>query len=118
MQSVSLKRSTCPITNLLDIVGDKWTLLVIRDLFLGKWRYAEFIDSKEKIPTNILAERLRRIEEFGLVKKSPYQTNPLRFEYSLTEKGKALEPILNEMAKWGLYYIKGTKLFPKVSPEI
>ena len=118
MHSVSLKRSICPITNLLDIVGDKWTLLVIRDLLLGKHRYTEFIDSKEKIPTNILAERLRRIEEFSLVTKSPYQTNPLRFEYSLTKMGKALEPILNEMARWGLYYIKGTKLFPKVSSEM
>lgn len=117
MQSVNLKRSICPITCLLDVVGDKWTLLVIRDLFLGKRRYAEFIDSKEKMPTNILAERLRRIEESGLVTKSPYQTNPLRFEYSLTKKGKALEPILNEMARWGLDYIKGTKLFPKVTSE-
>lgn len=115
MLSVSLKRSICPITSLLDVVGDKWTLLVIRDLFLGKKRYTEFIDSKEKMPTNILADRLKRIEEFGLVTKSPYQKNPLRFEYSLTEKGKALEPILNEMARWGLYYIKGTKIFPKVS---
>lgn len=114
MRSVSLKRSICPITGLLDVVGDKWTLVVIRDLFLGKRRYAEFIDSKEKIPTNILAERLRRIEEFGLVTKNPYQENPLRFEYSLTEKGKALEPVLNEMARWGLHYIKGTKLFPRV----
>jgi DNA-binding HxlR family transcriptional regulator len=117
MQSVSLKRSICPITSLLDVVGDKWTLLVIRDLLLGKRRYTEFIDSKEKMQTNILAERLRRIEEFGLVKKNPYQRNPLRFEYSLTEKGKALEPILNEMARWGLHYIKGTTLFPKVSSE-
>ena len=113
MQSVSLKRSICPITSLLDIVGDKWTLLVIRDLFLGKRRYVEFLGSKEKMPTNILAERLKRIEEFGLVTKSPYQTNPLRFEYALTEKGEALEPILNEMARWGLHYIKGTKVFPK-----
>ena len=118
MLSVSLKRSICPITSLLDVVGDKWTLLVIRDLLLGKQRYAEFIDSKEKIPTNILAERLRRIEEFDLVTKSHYQTNPLRFEYSLTEKGKALEPILNEMARWGLHYIKGTTLFPKVSSKM
>ncbi|WP_295902426.1 winged helix-turn-helix transcriptional regulator [uncultured Bdellovibrio sp.] len=117
MRSVNLKRSICPITNLLDIVGDKWTLIVIRDLFLGKRRYAEFINSKEKIPTNILADRLTRIEEFDLVTKIPYQTNPLRFEYSLTEKGKALEPVLNEMAKWGLRHVKGTKLFPKVLPE-
>ena len=118
MQSNTLKRSLCPITNLLDIIGDKWTLIVIRDLILGKRRYAEFIDSNEKMPTNILAERLRRIEVFGLVTKIPYQTNPWRFEYCLTEKGKALEPLLNEMAKWGLHYIKGTKLFLKVSSEI
>lgn len=118
MQPVGLKRSICPITSLLDVVGDKWTLLIIRDLLLDKRRYAEFISSKEKMPTNILAERLKRIEEFGLVTKNPYQTNPLRFEYSLTEKGKALEPILNEMARWGLHYIKGTKRFSKVSSKM
>lgn len=117
MQFIGMKRSTCPITSLLDVVGDKWTLLVIRDLFLGKRRYVEFMESKEKMQTNILAERLKRIEEFGLVTKTPYQINPLRFEYFLTEKGKALEPVLNEMAKWGLHYIKGTKLFPKVISE-
>lgn len=112
------QRSICPITNLLDIIGDKWTLVLIRDLFLGKKRYAELLNSQEKIPTNILAERLKRMEKFGIVTKKSYQTHPLRYDYFLTDKGKALEAILNEMAKWGLHYIKGTKLFPRVLPKV
>jgi len=118
MRTVKTNRSVCPITNLLDIVGDKWTLLVIRDLFLGKRRFAEFAESDEKIPTNILAERLKRMETLGLLKKDPYQKNPVRFQYFLTEKGKDLESILNEMAKWGLQHIKGTKTFPKVKSKL
>lgn len=113
MPIMKTNRSACPIANLLDIVGDKWTLLVIRDLFLGKSRFAEFAESDEQMPTNILAERLKRMEKLGLLKKNPYQKNPVRFEYFLTEKGKALEPILNEMVSWGLQYVKGTKTFPK-----
>lgn len=114
MRIVKTNRSVCPITNLLDIVGDKWTLLVIRDLFLGKRRFAEFAESAEKIPTNILADRLKRMEKLGLLKKNPYQKNPVRFEYFLTEKGEALEAILKEIVRWGLQYIKGTKTFPRV----
>ncbi|KTC64539.1 putative transcriptional regulator (plasmid) [Legionella adelaidensis] len=111
-------RSVCPIANLLDVVGDKWTLLIIRDLFLGKKRFAEFAESEEKIPTNILAARLKRMEKLGLLKKNPYQNNPVRFEYFLTEKGKSLESILTEMVRWGLRYVKGTKIFPRVKPEL
>lgn len=118
MRIVKTNRSVCPITNLLDIVGDKWTLLVIRDLFLGKRRFAEFAESDEKIPTNILAERLKRMEKLGLLKKNPYQNNPVRFEYFLTEKGKALESILEEMVRWGLRYVKGTKIFPRVKSKL
>lgn len=114
MRIVKSNRSACPITNLLDIVGDKWTLLVIRDLFLGKKRFTEFAESDEKMPTNILAERLKRMEKLGLLKKNSYQNNPVRFEYFLTEKGKALESILREMVRWGLRYVKGTKTFPRV----
>jgi DNA-binding HxlR family transcriptional regulator len=66
------------------------------------------------MPTNILAERLKRMEKGGLLEKNPYQQNPLRFEYVLTEKGKALEPIIREMVRWGLQYVKGTKIFPRV----
>jgi len=114
MRILKTNRSVCPISSLLDIVGDKWTLLVIRDLFLGKRRFAEFAESDEKMPTNILAERLKRMAKLGLLKKNPYQKNPVRFEYVLTEKSKALEPIIREMVKWGLQYVKGTKIFPRV----
>ena len=118
MRILKTNRSVCPISNLLDIVGDKWTLLVIRDLFLGKRRFAEFAESDEKMPTNILAGRLKRMEKLGLLKKNPYQKNPVRFEYVLTEKGKALEPIIKEMVRWGLQYVKGTKIFPRVESKL
>lgn len=113
-------RSTCPIANLLDIVGDKWTLLVVRDLLLlSKRRYGEFQNSPEAIPTNILADRLKRLEAAGLVKKEFYQDNPPRAEYFLTRKGADLEPILKAMGKWGKQYIPGVVL-PEtfLSPEI
>ncbi|MET7014784.1 winged helix-turn-helix transcriptional regulator [Uliginosibacterium flavum] len=101
-------RSTCPIANVLDIVGDKWTLLVVRDLLLsGKRRYGEFQSSPESIPTNILADRLKRLEAAGLVKKEFYQNNPPRAEYFITRKGAELGPVLQEMAQWGQKYIPG-----------
>lgn len=101
-------RSTCPIANLLDIVGDKWTLLVVRDLLmLNKRRYGEFQSSPEAIPTNILAERLKRLEAAGLVKKEFYQDNPPRAEYFLTRKGADLGPVLKAMGQWGKQHIPG-----------
>jgi DNA-binding HxlR family transcriptional regulator len=101
-------RSTCPIANVLDIVGDKWTLLVVRDLLmLGKRRYGEFQNSPEAIPTNILADRLKRLEAAGLVKKEFYQDNPPRAEYFLTRKGADLGPVLKAMGQWGQRYIPG-----------
>jgi DNA-binding HxlR family transcriptional regulator len=104
-------RSMCPIANLLDIVGDKWTLLIVRDLLLlSKRRYGEFKNSAEAIPTNILADRLKRLEAAGLVKKEFYQHNPPRAEYFLTHKGADLEPILKAMGKWGKQYIPGAVL--------
>jgi DNA-binding HxlR family transcriptional regulator len=101
-------RSTCPIANVLDIVGDKWTLLVVRDLLLsGKHRYGEFQASPEAIPTNILADRLRRLEAAGLVTKEFYQDNPPRAEYFLTRKGAEFGPVLQAMGQWGKKYIPG-----------
>ncbi len=101
-------RSFCPIASALDIMGDKWTLLVIRDLFLGKHRYGEFQASPEVIPTNILAERLKRLEATGLVVKEYYQDNPPRAEYYLTRRGADLAPVLRAMREWGEKHIDGT----------
>ncbi|MCK4834504.1 MAG: helix-turn-helix transcriptional regulator [Gammaproteobacteria bacterium] len=102
-------RSPCPIANTLDILGDKWTLLVIRDLFAGKSTYSEFQSSPEKIPTNILANRLKRLTENGIILKTPYQERPVRYAYRLTDKGLSLGPVLREMANWGVNNIAATK---------
>lgn len=114
-----LRRSHCPISGLLDIVGDKWTLLVIRDLFLNRRRYAEFLASPEHIPTNILADRLKRLEAAGLVKRELYQQNPPRAEYFLTRKGADLLPVVRAMREWGKVHISDTRVPPVLGkPEI
>lgn len=107
--SMTKKRSICPVACTLDILGDKWTLLVIRDLLLGKKTYSDFQDSPEKIPTNILADRLKRLQEQDLIYKVPYQNKPPRFEYVLTDSGKELKSVLLEMVTWGEKHIKGTQ---------
>ena len=111
---MKFERSECPITNVLDILGDKWTLLVIRDLVLGKRRYQEFMSSPERIASNILADRLKRLEAGGLVTRRTYQGNPARYEYFLTKKGKGLEPVLEAIIVWGQKHYPGTKRFPRV----
>jgi len=103
------ERSPCPVACTLDILGDKWTLLIVRDLFTGKKRYGEFQDSPENIPSNILANRLGRLFEHQIIIKKPYQNNPVRYEYSLTEKGKELGIILKAIIAWGEKNIEGSK---------
>lgn len=105
-------RSACPITMTLDIIGDKWTLIILRDLFTGKSQYNEFLASPEGITTNILADRLKRLTSEGLVEKTPYQTRPLRYDYTLSEKGVALQPILQEICLWANEYIPDTWIPP------
>src|SRR5258708_13597661 len=87
-------RSPCAVACTLDLVGDKWSLLVVRDLLRGKVTYGELQNSLEGIPTNILADRLRKLGEAGLIGKSAYQERPVHYAYELTEKGKALRDIL------------------------
>lgn len=107
-KKADLKRSLCPITNTLDLLGDKWSLILVRDLFLDKHTYSEFQESPEGIPTNILADRLKRLLESDIIVKEPYQDRPVRYAYSLTAKGKALAPVVNEIINWGLKFIPGT----------
>ena len=101
-------RSACAIANSLDLVGDKWTLLVVRDLLHGKRTYGELADSPEGIPTNILAERLKRLEAAGIIVSTPYQERPTRYAYTLTPKGTALGEVLLAFVRWGKKYIPGT----------
>ena len=105
----SFKRSSCPVANLLEIFGDKWTLLVVRDLMMGKQTYKEFHESAEGIPTNILADRLKRLEKEKIIDKSKYQDRPIRYAYKLTQKGKDMGPALWAMVEWSNKYIPGTR---------
>ena len=111
-QSQPCCRSSCPITNALDLIGDRWTMVVLRDLFIGKKRYSEFLASPEGISTNILASRLAQMEQSGLVRSRPYQKRPRRLEYDLTKKGAALLPVLQELSRWGNKHIPGTFVPP------
>src|SRR6516225_2796227 len=101
-------RSACAIANSLDIVGDKWSLLVVRDLLHGKRTYGELANSPEGIPTNILADRLKRLEAAGIISSTPYQERPTRYAYTLTPKGIALGDVLLAFVRWGKQYIPGT----------
>ncbi len=98
----------CPVACTLDLIGDKWTLLVIRDLMLGKAHFKEFVTSPERVATNILAQRLHRLSESGLVERYPSEVFPGREAYRLTAKGHSLRPLLEQMAVWGLEHIEGT----------
>ncbi len=101
-------RSRCPIASTLDLLGDRWSLILIRDMLTGKTRFGEFLASPEHIPTNILSSRLRDLEEAGLVEKRPYQARPERFDYALTQQGQALLPVLQEVCRWANAHIEGT----------
>jgi len=106
-------RSPCPVACALDVFGDRWTLVVVRDLVMGKSRYGEFLASPEGIPTNILADRLKQLEEFGIIRKEPYQERPLRHRYILTEKGGELAPVLRAMADWAERHVKSACDLPE-----
>jgi len=98
-------RSDCPISCSLDVFGDRWSLLIIRDVMLrGKLSYSEFLESEEKIATNILANRLSVLEAEQILSKRVSPTNRSKFIYSLTRKGIDLLPIIIEIMDWGARY--------------
>lgn len=99
-------RSDCPISSSLDIFGDRWSLLIVRDLMLYKTRtYGDFTKSAEKIATNILANRLQTLEDNGIIIKLPYPDNKVKGLYMLSKKGVDLIPALIEIALWGEKYL-------------
>ncbi|MBB38463.1 MULTISPECIES: helix-turn-helix domain-containing protein [Hyphomonas] len=94
-------RSHCPINFVLETFGDKWTLLIVRDLmFKGKSTFLEFAQSDEGISTNILSDRLKRLETHGIVSKETSPDNRSSLIYSLTDRGKDLLPIMVEITAW------------------
>jgi DNA-binding HxlR family transcriptional regulator len=91
----------CNIAQVLNIIGDRWTLLIIRDLLNGKTMFNELRHSLEGISANILSERLRSLEAEGIVAYHLYSSHPPRYEYRLTDKGLELSHVLNAIALWG-----------------
>lgn len=103
-------RSECAVAATLDIVGDRWSLLIVRDLFFGgELRYGDLAAADEGMPTNTLADRLRRLTEAGIVERERYSERPPRYRYRLTEAGRALAPVIDAMATWGVTYVPGTR---------
>ncbi|TMF08711.1 MAG: helix-turn-helix transcriptional regulator [Chloroflexi bacterium] len=106
----------CPIARTLDIIGDRWTLLIIRDLFLGRSRYNEFRQSTPRISPRLLSERLKRLEEQGLVERELLAGYPPRAEYRLTAKGRSLFPVLFAIGSWGFEHLFANE--PELRTEV
>jgi len=94
-----LKDESCPVARGLSVIGDRWTLMVLRDCFLGVRRF-EAMQGRLGITRHVLADRLRKLEADGVLRREVYQERPLRHEYRLTEKGKALYPVLVALIGW------------------
>ena len=95
----------CPVAGTLDVIGDRWTILVLRDLLIGRAaKFKELLESLQGISPNLLAQRLKRLENQGIVERFFYSDHPPRAEYCLTEKGKELIPVLRAIAEWGYKY--------------
>jgi DNA-binding HxlR family transcriptional regulator len=108
MRHVSLAEMPCPVARTLDVIGEWWSLLIVRDAFLGARRFDDFKASG--IADNILAARLKRLVEQGIFERRRYQERPERFEYLLTEKGRDLLLVVGALATWGLKWSPGSNL--------
>ena len=99
----SYRQKNCPIAKTLDLIGERWTLLILRDLFLqGPRRFQDFQESLQGIAPNTLSTRLKDLETNGLIVRKAYSDHPPRLEYHLTDKGKSLGPVLKALREWGL----------------
>ncbi|MDR3416372.1 MAG: helix-turn-helix domain-containing protein [Nevskia sp.] len=113
------RRSSCSISYALDYLGDKWTLLVLRDLlFQNKRRFGDFLASDEKIASNILTQRLRRLEAAGMVTRQPDPDNRRSVLYAPTRKAADLVPAMLELARWSGKYDPQTRMTPKLARRI
>ena len=97
-------QEVCPVARALGVIGDRWTILVLRDLLGGRTRYVDLAASLHGISPNLLSDRLQRLEAEGIVTRSMYSEHPPRAEYLLTPKGRALGPLLEGLRRWGRRY--------------
>ena len=103
------KRSDCPISYALDLLGDKWTVLILRDIALAdKHFFKDFLEAGEGVATNVLSDRLKMLHDFGIIKSKPFEQNKTMKYYSLTEKGAELIPLIIELWTWGAKYDPGS----------
>ncbi len=101
----SYQQKNCPVARTLDIIGERWTILLLRDLFLrGPRRFQDFQESLAGVAPNTLSARLKEMEENGLITRRAYSNHPPRLEYQLTEKGKSLAPVLKALRDWGQHH--------------
>ena len=91
----------CPVARTLDLVGDRWTMLILRDLSWGRRRYSALLESLKGISTNLLSDRLKKLEEAEVVVAVPYSAHPPRSDYKLTAKGNAFLPVLVALRNYG-----------------
>ena len=105
MRHASLAAAPCPIARTLDLVGEWWTLLIVRDALLGARRFEDF--KATGIADNILSARLKKLTDAGVLKRRRYQAHPDRYEYLLTDKGGALAPVVLALRSWGKRFTKG-----------
>jgi len=96
------ERKTCPIDKTLEYIGKKWTLIIIRDLFLGKKKFNEFLEANKQLSNKVLSQKLKELESHGLIEKKIISKTPLVAEYYLTDKGAALNKVLFEVAMYGV----------------
>lgn len=113
------RQSGCPVAYSLDVFGDKWTLVIIRDmLMVGKRYYGDFLKSSERIASNVLADRLKRLEEAGIVSKVSDPENQSKFIYNLTPKGVDLIPLFLEIVLWGTNHAIASNTPPELIAKI
>mgnify|MGYP000135555852 CR=1 FL=1 len=103
-----LRDESCPVARGLSVIGDRWTMLVLRDCFLGVRRFDD-IQKRLGVTRHVLADRLRKLEEDGVLERRQYQERPPRFEYRLTDKGKALHPVLMTLIHWSDTWVPAAK---------
>ncbi|EDM47630.1 winged helix-turn-helix transcriptional regulator [Marinobacter algicola] len=113
MRWEELDQEPCSVARALAVVGDRWTLIILRDCFLGVRRFDQF-ESRLGITRHVLTDRLKKLVENDVLTKVPYQEKPLREEYRLTEKGLALHPVIMSLVHWGNTYMTDERGVPLV----
>jgi DNA-binding HxlR family transcriptional regulator len=111
-----VRRSDCAVACTLDLIGDRWTLLIVRDLLRGKRYFEDFLRSPEGIATNVLSARLRAMCAQGLLEKTRDPSDRRRYAYQLSDEGRRLVELLGNIAAWGLKFLPGTKVMGGMKP--